>query len=109
MTRPRHFKTDSKYARDSLLRSVESADLIHENEKKLINMLCEIDQQRFYVCFGYKSLMGFCNSGLKFSKTQSQRIVTLVRRSEPTSKLRIENPNQQPYKNPGNKLDYPVQ
>lgn len=91
MTRPRHFKTDSKYVRDSLLRAVESADLIHENEKKLIDLLCEIDQQRFYVRFGYKSLMGFCNSGLKFTKTQSQRIVTIVRRSEPTSKLRTEN------------------
>lgn len=70
-----------KVVRDSLLRAVELSDSILEREKLLIEMLTEIDQRKFYVKFGFKSLMGFCNHGLGLTKTQSQRIVTCVRRS----------------------------
>ncbi|MEK6628182.1 MAG: hypothetical protein AABY53_06115 [Bdellovibrionota bacterium] len=80
MTKPRHFYTHPKVVRDSLLRATEASDQIQELEKKLVLLLYEIDQKRFYVRFGYKSLKGFCIQGLKFSETQSQRIVTNVRR-----------------------------
>ena len=79
MTRVKHFSTHPKIVRDNLLAATELADQIQEIEKKLVKTLYDIDCQRFYVRFGYKSLMGFCNHGLKFSKTQSQRIVTRVR------------------------------
>lgn len=82
MTKSIHFYTHPKTVRDSLLHAIEAADQIQEIERNLIILLYEIDQKRFYVRFGYKSLMGFCNQGLKFSKTQSQRIVTNVRRYE---------------------------
>ena len=98
MTRPKHFNINSKIVRDSLLRATELSDKILNNEKKLVIMLYNIDQQRFYVRFGYKSLMGFCCHGLKLSKTQSQRIVTTVRRYEPTSNIGIKSssPNIDP-------------
>lgn len=84
MTRQRNFTIHPKIIRDSLLQATEIADQIHKIELDLIKMLFQIDQQRFYVRFGFKSLMGFCQHGLKFSKTQSQRIVTCVRRYSPT-------------------------
>lgn len=89
MTREKLFYTSSKLVRDSLNLAVVRADQIHEDEKKLIKILYEIDQNRFYVRYGYKTLMGFCNNALKFSKTQSQRLVTAVRRYEPTSNFGI--------------------
>lgn len=82
MTKTLHFYTHPKIVRDSLLHATEAADQIQEIEKKLVILLYEIDQKRFYVRFGYKSLMGFCMQGLNFTKTQSQRIVTNVRRYE---------------------------
>lgn len=80
MTRQKNFYIHPKIVRDSLLQATELADHIHLSEAELIKRLSEIDQKRFYVRFGYKSLMGFCQHGLKFSKMQSQRIVTNVRR-----------------------------
>lgn len=74
------FKQDSKFVRDTLNEAVEKSDMIHSFERDLIALLKEIDQNRFYVRYGYNSLRGFCNFGLKFSRTQSQRIVTEVRR-----------------------------
>ena len=84
MTQRMHFKTSGKIVRDSLLEVVALADDIFIKEEALVKALKNIDEQRFYVRFGYKSLMGFCNHGLKFSRTQSQRIATKVRRHEPT-------------------------
>lgn len=82
-----HFRIHPKLVRDSLLEAEKLADIIHENEKEFIKKLRIIDTNRYYVRFGYKSLMGFCNKGLNFSKTQSQRLVTQVRRNEPTSNI----------------------
>ncbi|AZZ36428.1 hypothetical protein CIK05_06360 [Bdellovibrio sp. qaytius] len=75
------FKQDPKLVRDTLNEAVEKADKIHDRERELILLLKEIDKNRFYVRYGFNSLKGFCNFGLKFSRTQSQRIVTEVRRS----------------------------
>ena len=76
-----------KVARDKLNLAVDRADDLHQQEEGLVELLYEIDQNKFFVRFGYKSLRGFCIGGLKFSKTQSQRIVTKVRRYEPTSNV----------------------
>lgn len=74
------FKQEPKIVRDTLNKAVEKSDRIHDFERDLIILLKEIDQNRFYVRYGYKSLRGFCNFGLKFTRTQAQRIVTEVRR-----------------------------
>lgn len=74
------YKQEPKIVRDALNEAIEKSDRLHDYEKELILLLKEIDQNRFYVRYGYKSLRGFCNFGLKFSRTQSQRIVIEVRR-----------------------------
>lgn len=74
------FNEDSKFVRDTLNAAVEKSDQIHNHEQELIVLLKNIDQKRLYVRYGFNSLMGFCNFGLKFSRTQAQRIVTEVRR-----------------------------
>ena len=80
MTLPKHHKIRNHLDRDSLNRAVEVADKMQEYEKLLIEMLYEIDRNRYYVLYGFNSLMGFCNRALNLSRTQSQRIVTSVRR-----------------------------
>ncbi len=87
MTREKHFRISAGIVRGALNEAVDRADLIHDQENGLIKLLHEIDQKRFYVRYGFKSLMGFCNHGLRFSKTQSQRLVTRVRRYEPASNI----------------------
>jgi len=83
MSRHKLFYQDPKVIRNQLNAAIELSIQIHQQEKALIQMLCEIDQRRFYVRYGYNSLMGFCQFGLKFSKMQAQSLVTKVRRSEP--------------------------
>lgn len=85
----RLYHQNAKTVRDTLNVAAEKSDKIHQLEKELIELLKEIDEQRFYVRYGYKSLMGFCNFGLRFSRTQSYRIVTEVRRSETTVNIRL--------------------
>lgn len=80
----RLFFYNPKLVRKQLNKATDLALHIHESEKSLIQMLYDIDQKRFYVRYGFNSLTGFCRFGLQFSKTQAQRIVTLVRRYEPT-------------------------
>ncbi len=75
------YKKDPRVVRATLNEAVEKADQLHSHERDLITLLREIDQNRFFVRYGYKSLRGFCNHGLKFTLTQSQRIVTEVRRA----------------------------
>lgn len=82
-------KYNAKVIRDTLNKAVEKSDKIHQLEKELIVLLKEVDEQRFYVRYGYKSLMGFCNFGLRFSRTQTYRIVTEVRRSLTTVNIRL--------------------
>lgn len=97
MTRPKHHKVRNHLDRDSLNRAVDVADQMQEYEKLLIEMLYEIDRNRYYVLYGFNSLLGFCNRALNLSRTQSQRIVTSVRRhvgspqrTEPTVNFGIE-------------------
>ena len=80
MTLPKNHKVRNHLDRDSLNRAVEVADRMQEYEQLLIEMLYEIDRNRYYVLYGFNSLLGFCNRALKLSRTQSQRIVTSVRR-----------------------------
>lgn len=80
MTRRMHFTISAKIVRDTLDEAVQVADKIHEKESNLILLLHQIDQERFYVRYGYKSLLGFCRSGLKFTKAQSLRLATAARR-----------------------------
>jgi hypothetical protein len=80
MTKRNNFMEEPKKIRDSLQVATDLADQIHELEKKLISQLVVIDSSRYYVRYGFNSLRGYCNRGLLFSLTQSQRIATLVRR-----------------------------
>ena len=84
MTHHQIFSSDLTSIRKSLIQALELSDRIHELESELVHHLYKIDQQRTYVRIGYKSLRGFCTQGLKFGRTQSQRIVTRVRRNVPT-------------------------
>lgn len=81
------FRKDPRLIRIQLNKAVELATCIHQVENDLVDLLYQIDQQRFYVRYGFKSLSGFCIHGLKFSKTQTQRIVTQVRRSIPMDNI----------------------
>jgi len=87
MTREKLRFENQRTVRNSLNFAIEKADDIHRIEQELVLLLKEIDLKRFYVSSGQKSLRGFCNRILNFSETQSQRIVTLVRRSEPTPNI----------------------
>lgn len=87
MTKEKRYLISLNEVRDCLNQAIKMADQILEDETALVRILYQIDQQRFYVRYGYKSLMGFCQLGLRFSKTQSQRLVTVVRRYEPAAKI----------------------
>jgi hypothetical protein len=76
------FYQDAKTIRDQLNTAIDLSQNILLQEQKLIQLLVEIDRNKFYVRYGFKSLMGFCKSGLRLSKTQSQRIATQVRRQQ---------------------------
>jgi hypothetical protein len=84
MSRHKLFYIDAKTVRDSLRDSKNIANAMHELETELVRKLYSIDQERYYVRLGFKSLRGYCIQGLRFSRTQSQRIVTAVRRYDPT-------------------------
>ena len=84
MTQRKHFKISSQRVRHNLDSAVKLADEIQEKELELIFYLKLIDQERFYVRYGYKSLQGFCTHGLRFTKTQSLRLINAIRRIEPT-------------------------
>lgn len=86
MTR-QYFYKESKFARNAVNSAIEKVDALHECEEKLVRILSDIDQNRFFIRAGYKSLTGFCINVLLLSKTQTQRIVTKVRRYEPTSNI----------------------
>jgi hypothetical protein len=94
MTKPKFFYENAKKIRDDLMSVVACADKVHQFEKDLIENLYQIDQKRLYVKFGYKSLRGFCINGLKFSKTQGQRIVMEVRRHQTTVNIGAKRENK---------------
>ncbi|MBC7467051.1 MAG: hypothetical protein H7256_13765 [Bdellovibrio sp.] len=74
--------------------ATELADKMLAQEAILIKKLVLIDQQKYFVRYGYRSLSGFCKDGLKLSRTQTQRIVTHVRRYEPTVNIVVEAESQ---------------
>jgi hypothetical protein len=83
----RLFYYDPKVVRQHLNQALGLAQAIHTQEGSLVELLKRIDQNRLCVRYGYKSLTGFCRFDLKFSKTQAQRLVTKVRRLEPTDNI----------------------
>lgn len=89
-------KYNAKSVRDVLNQAVEKSDGIHKAEKDLIVLLKEIDENRYYVRYGYKSLTGFCNFGLRFSRTQTYRIVAEVRRCQTSVNIRLKH-NQESF------------
>ena len=84
------FYKNAKHVRDSLNEATDLADHILEQEAALIKKLVAIDRQKYFVRYGYRTLSGFCKDGLKFSKTQTQRIVTQVRRCDPTDDIVVK-------------------
>jgi hypothetical protein len=80
MTRPRFFGTDPQRLRDQYWDTVAIAERLLADEDELIEALKPIDARRVFVIFGFKSLRTFCVTALRLPKTQSQRIVTRVRR-----------------------------
>lgn len=76
----RKSKFDFKTVRNKINLIIDIADRVLENEKLLIEKLAEIDQTKEYSHSGYNSLTGFCRFSLRFSKTQTQRLVTQARR-----------------------------
>ena len=85
------FYKDAKIVRHSLNEATDLADLILAHERELIRKLITIDRQRYFVRYGFRSLSGFCRDGLKLFKTQTQRIVTQVRRSESWPPVPMDN------------------
>ena len=79
MGRAKLFGYNPKVVRDKLIESRNLAIQIQAIERDLIRKLAEIDRDRFYVRFDFKSLTGFCIHNLGFSKTQTQRLVRLAR------------------------------
>lgn len=94
MTREKLRYLNAKTVRDHLNLAVDLTDQIKKYENELVKALLQIDQHRYYIRYGYKSLRGFCIQGLNFGETQAQRIVTLVRRSEPTPRIGIQEDSQ---------------
>jgi hypothetical protein len=78
---------DGVRVRTRLNEAVDLATQIHEQEQCLVELLRRIDRNQLYLRYGYRSLRGFCQFGLRFSKTQAQRIATQVRRSIPTANI----------------------
>jgi len=82
MYRHRLYKFEPRYVRAQLKNSLIIAREIHRLESELVQALREIDEHRFYVRLGFRSLRAYCFHWLRFTGTQSQRIVTNVRRFE---------------------------
>jgi hypothetical protein len=87
MTKPKFFYCDPHDIRGALSVASQNAKRLHQAELDLIVSLEEVDQDRLFVWLGYRSLKSYCVRALKLTRTQAQRIVTQVRRSEPTSKI----------------------
>lgn len=81
------FHLNPKLVRNTLNEAIDLASHVHEAERVLIAKLYDIDEQKFYIRYGFKSLSGFCKGALNFTKPQTQRLVTQVRRYEPTANI----------------------
>jgi hypothetical protein len=80
----RLFKYQPALLRHKLREARRISRKVHDAEKELIDLLCEFDEHRYFVRGGYRSLRRYCIHGLKFTRTQAQRIVTQVRRYSTT-------------------------
>lgn len=87
MTYAKFKNSTYRIIKDHLENAIELSDHMHSTEADLITKLRSIDKNRYYVAGGFKSLKGFCMHSLRFGETQAQRIVTQVRRAEPTPKI----------------------
>lgn len=94
MTKRRNWNVPTKIIRNLNQEAIYWAANILAAEVKLIPVLQEMDRNRYYVRFGYKSLRGYCTKALLLSESQSQRIVTQVRRTIPSSKIGTETTNK---------------
>ena len=88
MSRQKLRNFEPKLVRDTLNQVSQSADQVHKVELDLIKQLIKIDENRFFIRFGYKSLRTFCVQDLKFTRIQAQRIVSEVRRLRTTLDIR---------------------
>jgi len=84
MTRPFGYYLDPKYVRDTLRRANSAADNLRSYEAALLSIIREIDINRLFVRYGYKSLRTYIIRDLKLTRTQAQRLVTLARRNSTT-------------------------
>jgi hypothetical protein len=84
MTRHKLYNISPKHVRDTLNSAVALSDEIAKKESELISMLIQIDQNRLFLRYGFRSLRPFCVKALRISRTQAQRIVTEVRRTQTT-------------------------
>lgn len=82
MSRHKLFYQDPRKIRDALNEANDLALQIHDLERRLVLKLRQIDQRTWYVRYGFNSLSGFCRYLLGFTRTQTQRIATLVRRPD---------------------------
>ena len=85
MTRPRLLIFEPKLVRDTLTQCFDLSQQLHDAEKNLIQNLHEVDQNRFFVRLGYRSLRTFCIEGLGITKVQAQRILLKIRRIQTTA------------------------
>lgn len=108
MTRHKLHYADFKTVKTKVYAVEDLAQEIHKKEKELIEKLYWIDKKRYFVLYGFKSLTGFCTKALRLTKTQAQRIVTQVRRYEPTDNIGLESEIviRRPTMKPGKKQLY---
>ncbi len=83
MTRPLFFAENKRPFRELLYETQRVAAEMLALEVQLIELLKKIDQRLWYKFYGFNSLTRFCTFSLKLSRTQTQRIVTRVRRTAP--------------------------
>ena len=80
MTKPRLRHKHFKDIRDLHREAICTGDRMHQAEMELIELLAFIDRDRTFITLGPKSLRGYIESALRFTRPQSQRLATLVRR-----------------------------
>lgn len=68
--------------RSAYKRTKAITSAIKKLELDLVSELADIDKRRYYVRLGIKSLRGYCYKFLRFTRPQSQRLATLVRRHQ---------------------------
>ena len=81
MTRHRLYKSEPKEVRETLNRAIAMAETARDLQCDLLQVLRNIDQKKFYLRYGYRSLTGFCRQALQLPRLQAQSLVTEVRRN----------------------------